>query len=267
MYEFGFIGTGSMGGALAEAVCAGAGAVRVILANRSPDKAERLAARLGCAVGDNEKIAREAKFLVLGVKPQMLPGLLEGLAPVLRARTEPYVLVSMAAGVSMERIAALAGGKDSPVIRLMPNTPAAVGQGVVLYDCNELVSEDDRLRLAEVLAPAGLVERMEERLMDAASAVSGCGPAFCDLFLEALADGAVACGLPRAAALRCAAQMMLGSAKLALESGSHPGALKDAVCSPGGSTIQGVRALEQGGFRGTVMEAVIAAYERTLELG
>lgn len=267
MYEFGFIGTGSMGGALAEAVCAGAGADRVILANRSPDKAERLAARLGCAVGDNEKIAREAKFLVLGVKPQMLPGLLEGLAPVLRARTEPYVLVSMAAGVSMERIAALAGGKDGPVIRLMPNTPAAVGQGVVLYDCNELVSEDDRLRLAKVLAPAGLVERMEERLMDAASAVSGCGPAFCDLFLEALADGAVACGLPRAAALRCAAQMMLGSAKLALESGSHPGALKDAVCSPGGSTIQGVRALEQGGFRGTVMEAVIAAYERTLELG
>ncbi len=267
MNEFGFIGTGSMGGALAEAVCAGAGADRVILANRSPGKAERLAARLGCAVGDNEKIAREAKFLVLGVKPQMLPGLLEGLAPVLRARTEPYVLVSMAAGVSMERIAALAGGKDSPVIRLMPNTPAAVGQGVVLYDCNELVSEDDRLRLAEVLAPAGLVERMEERLMDAASAVSGCGPAFCDLFLEALADGAVACGLPRAAALRCAAQMMLGSAKLALESGSHPGALKDAVCSPGGSTIQGVRALEQGGFRGTVMEAVIAAYERTLELG
>ena len=267
MNEFGFIGTGSMGGALAEAVCAGAGADRVILANRSPGKAERLAARLGCAVGDNEKIAREAKFLVLGVKPQMLPGLLEGLAPVLRARTEPYVLVSMAAGVSMERIAALAGGKDSPVIRLMPNTPAAGGQGVVLYDCNELVSEDDRLRLAEVLAPAGLVERMEERLMDAASAVSGCGPAFCDLFLEALADGAVACGLPRAAALRCAAQMMLGSAKLALESGSHPGALKDAVCSPGGSTIQGVRALEQGGFRGTVMEAVIAAYERTLELG
>ena len=167
----------------------------------------------------------------------------------------------------MARIAAMAGGADCPVIRLMPNTPAAVGQGVVLYDCNERVSEADRLRLTDALAPAGLVERIAERLIDAASAVSGCGPAFCDLFLEALADGAVACGLPRAAALRCAAQMMLGSAKLALDSGSHPGALKDAVCSPGGSTIQGVRALEQGGFRGTVMEAVIAAYERTLELG
>ncbi len=267
MYEFGFIGTGSMGGALAQAVCAGAGADRVILANRSPEKAERLAAKLGCAVGGNEKIARAAKFILLGVKPQMLAGLLESLAPALAERTEPYVLVSMAAGASMARIAAMAGGADCPVIRLMPNTPAAVGQGVVLYDCNERVSEADRLRLTDALAPAGLVERIAERLIDAASAVSGCGPAFCDLFLEALADGAVACGLPRAAALRCAAQMMLGSAKLALDSGSHPGALKDAVCSPGGSTIQGVRALEQGGFRGTVMEAVIAAYERTLELG
>ena len=137
MYEFGFIGTGSMGGALAQAVCAGAGADRVILANRSPEKAERLAAKLGCAVGGNEKIARAAKFIFLGVKPQMLAGLLEGLAPALAARTEPYVLVSMAAGASMARIAAMAGGADCPVIRLMPNTPAAVGQGVVLYDCNE----------------------------------------------------------------------------------------------------------------------------------
>ncbi len=266
MYEFGFIGTGNMGGALATAVCAGAGPERVILANRSTDKAKRLAAKLGCAAGDNEQVAREAKFVFLGVKPQMLSRRLEGLAPLRAERAEPYVLVSMAAGVPMERIAAMAGG-NCPVIRLMPNTPAAVGQGVVLYDCNERVPEADRKRLAEAMAPAGLVEQIEERLIDAASAVSGCGPAFCDMFLEALADGAVSCGLPRATALRCAAQMMLGSAKLALESGQHPGALKDAVCSPGGSTIQGVRALEQSGFRGTVMEAVIAAYERTLELG
>lgn len=238
----------------------------MILANRSREKAERLAQKLGCAVGGNEQVAREAKFIFLGVKPQMMAGLLEELGPILAQRDKPWVLVSMAAGIPMERVSALAG-RDCPVIRLMPNTPAAVGQGVILYDCNGRVSGADCGRLAEALAPAGLVERIEERLIDAASAVSGCGPAFCDLFLEALADGAVACGLPRAAAMRCAAQMMLGSARLALESGQHPGALKDAVCSPGGSTIQGVRALEQGGFRGTVMEAVIAAYERTLELG
>lgn len=266
MYEFGFIGTGSMGSALAAAVCAGAGADRVVLANRTPGKAERLAAELGCAAADNDTVAGEAEFIFLGVKPQMMAGLLEGLAPILARRTGPYVLVSMAAGVPMARIAAMAG-TGCPVVRLMPNTPAAVGQGVVLYDCNEAVSEAARARLADALAPAGLVERIEERQIDAASAVSGCGPAFCDLFLEALADGAVACGLPRNTALRCAAQMMLGSAKLALESGSHPGALKDAVCSPGGSTIQGVRVLEQNGFRGAVMDAVIAAYERTLELG
>lgn len=266
MYEFGFIGTGNMGGALASAVCAGAGPERLILANRSPEKAERLADELGCAAGSNEQVAEEAKFIFLGVKPQMLAGLMEGLGAILAKRDKPYVLVSMAAGISMERIAAMAG-QDCPVVRLMPNTPAAVGQGVILYDCNAFVVEEDRARLAEVLAPAGLVERIEERLIDAASAVSGCGPAFCDLFLEALADGAVACGLPRAAALRCAAQMVLGSARLALESGLHPGALKDAVCSPGGSTIQGVRALERNGFRGAVMEAVIAAFERTLELG
>lgn len=266
VYEFGFIGTGNMGSALAAAVCIGAGPGRVILANRTREKAERLAGELGCAVGDNTQAARESKFIFLGVKPQMMEGLLTELAPLLAERAEPYVLVSMAAGLSMERIAVMAGG-NCPVVRLMPNTPAAVGQGVVLYDCNGMVSEADRKWLVEALAPAGLVERTEERLIDAASAVSGCGPAFCDLFLEALADGAVACGLPRAAALRCAAQMMLGSAKLALESGDHPGVLKDAVCSPAGSTIQGVRALENGGFRGTVMEAVIAAYERTLELG
>lgn len=266
MYEFGFIGTGSMGGALATAVAIGAGPGRVILANRTPEKAKALAEELQCNFGDNEKVAREAKFIFLGVKPQMMAGLLSELAPLLSARTEPFVLVSMAAGMTMGKIAKLSGG-DYPVVRLMPNTPASVRQGVVLYDCNGKVSEADRRWLMDAMAPAGLVERIDERLIDAASAVSGCGPAYCDLFIEALADGAVACGLPRAVALRCAAQMVLGSAKLVLESGQHPGALKDAVCSPGGSTIQGVRALEQGGFRGTVMEAVIAAYEKTLELG
>lgn len=266
MYEFGFIGTGSMGGALAAAVCAGAGAERVLLANRTPEKARKLAGQLKCAVGDNEMAAREAKFLFLGVKPQMMAGMLTGIAPVLAEREGNVILVSMAAGLSMERISAMAGG-TFPVVRLMPNTPAAVGQGVILYDCNGLVSEADRERLTGAMATAGLVERIAEPQIDAASAVSGCGPAFCDLFLEALADGAVACGLPRGTAMRCAAQMMLGTAKLALESGQHPGVLKDAVCSPGGSTIQGVRALEANGFRGGVMEAVIAAYERTLELG
>ncbi len=263
-YEFGFIGTGHMGGALARAVCRGAGAEAVVLANRSRGKAEALARELGCAVGENEDAAR-ARFLFLGVKPQGMKDLLTGVSPLLRARRDGFVLVSMAAGLSMDSLAALAGGAY-PIVRLMPNTPVAAGEGVVLYDCNDAVSPGGLARLLEALAPAGLIEHLEERLIDAASCVAGCGPAFLDLFLEALADGGVACGLPRATALRCAAQMALGAAKLALETGAHPGALKDAVCSPAGSTIQGVRALERAGFRSALIEAVIAACEKTKEM-
>ncbi len=264
MYDFGFIGVGNMGGALARAVCKTT--KNVLLANRTREKAQRLAAELGCKAGENGEVAREARFLVLGVKPQMMAGLFEELRPILREREKGFVLVSMAAGLPMKKLAALAGG-GFPVVRLMPNTPAAVGAGVILYDYNESAAREDLRVLLDALAPAGLVERVEEGLIDAASAVSGCGPAFCDLFLEALADGAVACGLPRAAALRCAAQMLAGSAKLALETGTHPGALKDAVCSPGGSTIEGVRVLERAGFRSAVFEAVVAAFEKTKTLG
>ena len=118
-----------------------------------------------------------------------------------------------------------------------------------------------------MMAPAGLVDQVPEGMIDAASAVSGCGPAYVYLFIEALADGGVACGLPRDKAQAYAAQMVAGAAQMVLQSGQHPGALKDAVCSPGGTTIQGVRTLEEGGFRAAAMDAVIAAYEKTLELG
>ena len=125
--------------------------------------------------------------------------------------------------------------------------------------------EDVELFLA-AMKPAGLIDRLPEKLIDAGSAVSGCGPAFVSLFIEAMADGGVACGLPRAKAQEYAAQTVMGTAMLMLNTHAHPGVMKDAVCSPGGTTIQGVRTLEEGGFRGTVMDAVIAAYEKTLEL-
>ena len=133
----------------------------------------------------------------------------------------------------------------------------------LLAQCQEYLSFAG---FAALIAPAGLVDPTPEELIDAASAVSGCGPAFAYLFIEALADGGVACGLPRDKAVAYAAQMAVGAARMVLESGKHPGALKDAVCSPGGTTIQGVRKLEEAGFRGAVMNAVIAAYEKTLEL-
>lgn len=258
----GFIGTGNMGGAVASAV-AGQGRA-LLLANRTPAKAQALAERLGARVVKNPEAAGECDLLFLCVKPQMMAGMLEGIAPILRAREDPFVLVTMAAGLTCETIRDMAGG-PYPVIRMMPNTPCAIGKGVVQY-CGLGVSEEELAEFAALLAPAGLIDRVDEHLIDAASAVSGCGPAFAYLFMEALADGGVACGLPRAKAMAYAAQMLAGSAGLVLESGTHPGALKDAVCSPGGTTIQGVRALEEGGFRAAAMNAVIAAYEKTLSL-
>ena len=263
---FGFIGTGNMGGALVKAAVKRMDAASVFVANRSPQKAAALAQALGCTVTDNGWIAENCGFIFLGVKPQMMEGLLARLAPVLAARKDEFVLVSMAAGLTMESVRRMAGG-GYPVIRIMPNTPVAVGSGVVMYDATENVTEEAKQLFCENLAAAGLLDPLPEKLMDAGSAVAGCGPAFAAMFLEALADGGVACGLPRAKAMEYAAQMLLGTARLALESGQHPGQLKDAVCSPGGSTIQGVRALEQGGLRSTAMEAVIAAYEKTVELG
>ncbi len=157
--------------------------------------------------------------------------------------------MTMAAGLTIARIQELAGG-DYPVIRIMPNTPVFVGQGMVLYACSGNVKPEALEAFLEAFAWAGRFSAIPESGMDAGSAVSGCGPAFADLFLEALADGGVNCGLPREQALELAAQMLLGSASLALETGLHPGVLKDTVCSPGGTTIQGVRKLEEAGFRG-----------------
>ena len=263
-YKMGFIGTGNMGSALARA--AAKSGERMLLVNRTPEKAEALAAVLGAKVGTNLQAAAACEYIFLGVKPQMLPALLDELRPALLERTDRFLLVSMAAGVKTGTIRQ-ALGFDCPVVRIMPNLPVALGKGVVLISPDDTVTEDELTALEEALKPAGLLMRMPEDKLDAGSAVSGCGPAWVYQFIEALADGGVACGLPRAKAQEYAAQMVLGSAKLVLESGRHPGELKDAVCSPGGSTIQGVRVLEEHGFRGAVTDAVIAAYDKTKEMG
>ncbi len=263
---FGFIGTGNMGGALARAVRRRLDGSRILLANRSPEKAGLLAEALQAKAVKNEDVARQADYIFLGVKPQMMEGMLKEIGPILAQREKSFVLVTMAAGLTIDRIRELAGEKAYPVIRIMPNTPVSVGEGIVLYSCSDNVTEENRRLFLEVCGDAGSFSAIEEGKIDAGSAVAGCGPAFVEIFLEAMADGGVACGLSRAQALQFAAQMMAGTAKLALETGQHPGVLKDAVCSPGGTTIQGVRQLEEGAFRGTVMNAVIAAYEKTLEL-
>lgn len=262
--KYGFIGCGNMGGAIARAVCKAENPAEVLLSNRSPEKALALARELGCQAGTNTDAANCA-FIFLGVKPQMMWQALEPLQSQLAARNDEFVLVTMAAGLSMAAIREMAGG-DYPVIRIMPNTPAAIGSGMIQYCCDGVSTEAETTFLHAMTA-SGRLDKLDESLIDAASSVSGCGPAWACMFLEALADGGVVCGLPRQKAMEYAAQMLLGTAQLILETGKHPGELKDQVCSPAGSTIQGVRTLEAAAFRGAVTDAVIAAYERTKQLG
>ena len=244
--RFGFIGTGNMGGALARAARRKLAGEDLLLANRTEAKAAALAKELGASLSNNRTIAGNADYIFLGVKPQVMGELLKELAPVLAERTDRFVLVTMAAGLTIAGIQNMAGG-DYPVLRVMPNTPCSIGEGMILYTPGPGVTAAETDSFLEAMAGAGRFALVPEGLMDAGSAVAGCGPAFV---------------LPRAQAQAFAAQMVLGSARLILESGNHPGALKDAVCSPGGTTIQGVRKLEEAGFRGAVMDAVIAAFEK-----
>lgn len=264
--KYGFIGTGNMGGALARAVAKNENASEIMLANRTVSKAQKIADELDAVIGSNEEVAEKCKYIFLGVKPQMMKDMLENIGGKLSQRRNEVVLVSMAAGLSCEKISDMAGGGFA-VIRLMPNTPVSIGEGIVLYCANSAVSAEDEKELIEAISAAGMIDAVDEKLIDAASAVSGCGPAFAYMFIEALADGGVECGLPRAKAMDYAAQMLLGSAALVLRSGQHPGKLKDDVCSPGGSTIKGVHALEDGAFRAAAANAVVKAYEKTVDLG
>lgn len=259
---YGFIGTGNMGGALARSCAKAVKPEILLLSNRTPEKAQALAKELGAQAVDNETIAARCDVLFLGVKPQGMEELLRRLRPVLAGRTTPFVLVSMAAGLTIAALQRMAGG-SYPVMRIMPNTACAVGEGMTLLTCSDEVTQAQRQAVLSALSASGLVEEMSESLIDAGSAVAGCGGAFVCLFLEGLADGGVLCGLPRDKAQRMAAQMLLGAAKLALEGGEHTGQMKDAICSPAGTTIAGVRKLESMAFRSAAMEAVIAAYERT----
>ena len=264
--KFGFIGTGNMGAALARALRKTVPGHEVLLSNRTAVKAQTLAAELNCRAADNKTVAGQAKYIFLGVKPQMMKEMLDGIKETLSARTDRFVLVTMAAGLKIDSINEMLGAKY-PVIRIMPNTPVAIGEGVVLYSASEDVFMDEITDFSNCMRNVGILDRLDENLIDAACAVSGCGPAFVYMFAQALADGAVECGLPRAKAARYAAQTLIGSARLILESEKHPEQLKDEVCSPGGTTIAGVHALEKDGFRGAVMDAVKSAFDKTKGIG
>lgn len=264
--KIGFIGCGNMGGALAKAVIKSLAADRVMIAEKDEARAAAFAKEHRVTVGTMASLAAECRYLFLGVKPQVFDAVATELAPYLAARQGECTVVSMAAGITTERITALLG-EGCPVIRIMPNLPVAAGEGMILYTSTPTVTEATLEEFVSILKEAGRLTRLDEKLIDAGTSVSGCGPAFVCLFLEALADGGVQCGLPRDKALILAEQTLLGTAAMLLATEGHPAALKDAVCSPGGSTIAGVHALENSAFRGTVSEAVLAAFRRNCELG
>lgn len=262
--KIGFIGCGNMGGALARAVLKNK-ETKVYISDYIAEKAEAFAKETGALATDNITIAKSCDFIFLAVKPANFPSTLEPLRESFKENADS-VIVTIAAGLSLEKVGSMIG-ESHPIIRIMPNTPVLLGKGMITWCKNELVSEEKCSQFKRILAHAGRLDEIDEKLIDAASAVAGCGPAFVYMFIEALSDGAVECGLPRDKAMTYAAETLVGAAEMVLKTGKHPGLLKDEVCSPGGSTIEGVKALEDGKFRADTASAVIAAYEKTKKLG
>ena len=264
--RIGFLGAGQMATALARGWTA-AGLLSPQSATASdPSAAARrqFATATGIeTVEENSEVAQTSDVLILAVKPQILPRVLPELAPYLRPE---QLLVSIAAGVTLAQLAAkLPPG--TRLVRVMPNTPCLVGASASGIAAGSATPAEDLDWVTNLFAAVGVAIPLPETWLDAVTGLSGSGPAFVYVMIEALADGGVLMGLPREVALRLAAQTLLGSAKMVLETGQHPGALKDAVASPGGTTIAGLHALERGSLRATLMNAVEAATLRSIELG
>ena len=259
--KYGFLGCGNMGGAIATALCQATN--EIYICDRS-GKAKSLAEKLGITYCDIQTVVNKCDALFLAVKPQNMAEALLPIKDVLA--TKKPLIISMAAGIELETLQKLLGA-PLPIIRIMPNTPVAVGAGMTLYSVNEYVSATQIEKFLADMSYTGKMDEIPEALIDAAGVVSGCGPAYVYLFAEALADGAVACGVPRKKALDYAATTLMGAGKMMLETQQHPGTLKDAVCSPGGSTIAGLNVLEERAFRGAIIDCVKAAFRRNQELG
>lgn len=276
MTTYGFIGCGNMGGALARALAKNVDPASIYVSNRTAAKAQALADELGAHFATVTEVAATCTTIILGVKPQNLPELFAEIAPVLQARETPecsvtddcdsadtcpdrYTLVAMAAGVPIARIRELAGERCA-VIRIMPNLPASVGEGVTLYTSDGVGTKIRRFLRA--FSAAGQFVEVPEDAFDAGMAISGCAPAFAFMFADALAKGGVACGLSHEVALALAAQTLRGSAALMQADSRSPEELTRAVCSPGGTTIEGVEALRAGNFDALVQSAVRASFEK-----
>ena len=264
--KIGFLGAGKMASALAKGFVTSkiVSAKQVLASDVFKPARDAFASDVGAGVTDsNLEVLRFANVLVLAVKPNQVVAVLAELKPVFTAK---HLLVSIAAGVTIKKLeAALPPG--ARVIRVMPNTPALVGAGASGYALGTNATAADGELAQRLLSAVGVAFAVKESLLDAVTGLSGSGPAYVFQIIEALSDGGVAAGLPRDVATRLAAQTLLGSAKMVLETGQHPGALKDMVTSPGGTTIEGLHELEKGGVRGALINAVRAATEKSKKLG
>lgn len=255
--RLGFIGCGNMagamiGGILEHGICS---ASDIIASTLHQESADQVRETYGIeATVDNRRVARECGILILAVKPQFYEEVIEEIREDV---SDDTIIVSIAPGKTLEWLD-IQFGRPMKLVRCMPNTPALVGEGITGVCCNEEVEEEELNRICQILSGCGKTEVLSEHLIDVVVSVSGSSPAYVFMFIEAMADAAVADGMPRAQAYKFASQAILGSAKMVLETGKHPGELKDMVCSPGGTTIEAVRVLEERGFRSAVIEAMKA---------
>lgn len=265
MKKLGFIGTGNMAGAMIGGILRSGKAkpADIIGSCRSRQSAERAREHYSIEMTtDNREVARNASILFLSVKPQFLDGVLEEIRDVIR---EDQLVVSIVAGRSIAYFKKMLGEKVR-IVRLMPNTPALVGAGMTAACCSEAVSGEEMEIAGDLCRTFGLFEVVPENLFDAVTGVSGSSPAYVFMFMEAMADAAVLAGMPRAQAYRFVGQAVLGSAKMMLDTGKHPGELKDMVTSPAGTTIEAVRVLEERGLRSAVMEGTGACIEKSARM-
>jgi pyrroline-5-carboxylate reductase len=261
----GFLGAGKMATALARGwLTAGlVTADHCRASDPAPPARQAFTAETGCPAGaDNRAVVADSDLLVIGVKPQNVAALLAEIRPHVTGR---HLVVSIAAGVTLRQLSEGLGAQR--LVRVMPNTPCLVGASAAGYSAGEGATADDVALADRLLNAVGRAFRLPEHLLDAVTGLSGSGPAFIYVLIEALSDGGVRVGLPRDVATALAAQTVLGSAKMVLETGLHPAVLKDMVASPGGTTIAGLHALERGGLRAALIDAVEAATRRATELG
>lgn len=261
----GFIGCGNMAQAMLKGILAKGQYTRdeIIVSRRSEDALQKISGELGVhTTTDNKEVAAQADILVLAVKPYQFAGVIPEIAAVVK---KDALIISIAAGQSIANIEDIFG-KNIKLVRTMPNTPALVLAGATGMCCNANVTEEERQKASALFESFGVVAMVTEDMMDTVVGVSGSAPAYIFMVIEAMADAAVADGMPREQAYKLAAQTVYGSAKMVLETGKHPGELKDMVCSPGGTTIEAVRVLEEKGLRSALIEGQMACVRKAREL-